>query len=79
MFEVGGEESPVIFPVWINHSDILACGADDRPISAGFVDFYEYDGPDGGGAAECYGTSTTLKISSRPEEDSDIITRLCFS
>lgn len=62
-------ESPcrfVIFPSFMNHSDI--CG---NWTSAGFIKFYEKDGSV---KIHCYGKSTSLGLSS-DEEDTTIIQR----
>jgi hypothetical protein len=76
MFKVNqiSMEMPIIFPDFINHNDMseiiqrhmlslheMKC----HPISAGFINL--------GPRVKCHGKSTTLKLNSRPEEDSLIV------
>jgi len=65
-------ESPIIFPNWINHSDMVQ--GYQKVLSAGFLDVVA--GAAGHLRIACYGESVSLKIKSRPETDSKIIGRL---
>lgn len=59
-------EFPIIFPSSIKHSMIVKSIKSEYPgiscTSAGFVDIVSND-------ISCYGSSTSLKIKSRPEDD----------
>lgn len=68
MFEYMNNETPVVFPRWVNHNEVRIQGR--KPISAGFV-FIE------NGVCMTYGKSTSLKISSK-EEDGVFIEKMLF-
>ena len=61
-----GIETPIVFPGFINHADVTRNCA---PISAGFCAPYEDDN----GQFSCWGSSVTLKLDSRGDEDAKII------
>ena len=79
--EYMGCELPIIFSSIINHNDVAA-GHVGRAISGGTVLFLGTN-EDAGGCYEsnvievkCSGGSTSLKLKSRPEEDSKLIQQL---
>jgi hypothetical protein len=81
IFEYMGCELPIIFSSVITHSDV-AKGYVGQPISAGEVLFLGTN-EDAGGCYEsnvievkCSGESTTLKLKSRPDIDSELIQRI---
>ncbi len=63
-----GAEGPVIFSSLDQHADMALklMGPNDTVIGAGFIT-YTKDG------VQCWGSSVSLKIKSRPEQDSRII------
>jgi hypothetical protein len=61
-----GLEIPILFPELINHSTVQKFGRDHESVSAGFCLF-------DGGKWNAYGESMTLRLKSRPNEDSDLI------
>ena len=64
-----GIETPIIFPSWIDHSHMAASFGGKRVVvSAGQVKVAE-------GNVDVYGSSTSLEVRSRPE-DEDIIRHL---
>ena len=66
-FEYMGTETIVVFPCWLNHANVARdlCPNKDLRLSAGRVDFYLEDGKLN---IQCYGSSTSLNLSSRPED-----------
>lgn len=68
----------IVFFEGIAHSDMV--GFNEKCEGAGFVDFVPYTNEYGENLvkAHCYGESISLKIESRGEEDSYIVTnQLC--
>ena len=62
-------EQFMFVPLFVPHDRLARSGA----ISAGFVTLFEH--PEGTVCVECDGDSESLKLQSRPREDSEIITR----
>ncbi len=67
IFKMGDFELPFIFSELIQHDAVVAV-IGNIPVSAGFVKI-------NGDKARCFGKSISLKLWSRPEEDSAIINR----
>lgn len=67
-----GNTDFLIFPESLSHDEVVLAGHGIK--SAGFVKIMP--NPEGGTAviARCYGESTSLKIKSRPDHDSLVIT-----
>lgn len=61
-------ETPIVFPKWMNHADIVVKSA--KCVSADFVDVDE-------DACITYGKSTSLKLGSKPE-DAAFIEKMIF-
>ncbi len=61
-------ELPVIFPRAYFHNDVAQRFSPADVVAAGFVRLTD-------GAAECYGGSSSLRIVSRRQRDSDLVAR----
>lgn len=55
-------ETPIIFPSYVQHSDVAASFSHWKVLSAGFVRINE------DGRYECYGDSHSLKVAARDED-----------
>ncbi len=67
---IAGYEEPVIFGNGYQHVMMAQLmGIQDNIVSAGFLQI-------GATGAKCYGESMTLKVASRPKEDSALINRM---
>lgn len=60
----------IMFPDWINHSEFKNL----NPISAGFCQILENPQK-----VICYGSSSSLKLDSIPDEDSNFATKQYFN
>lgn len=70
VIEISFVETPIVFPVWLNHADMALAftrgAAGDRGVnivSAGFVSVTPR--PDGGIHVDCFGRSESLKCDAR--------------
>lgn len=61
-------ELPVVFPRAYYHSDVARRFAPATVVAAGFVRLED-------GAADCYGGSSSLRIVSRRQRDSQLVAR----
>ena len=61
-------EAPVLFPRELMHQWVASRLTPLEPVAAGFV-------WSAAGRLQCYGVSESLKIASRPEQDSDLVNR----
>jgi hypothetical protein len=66
--QVGGLEIPIIFSSLLEHKKM---GMGKNVVSAGFCDLI--DSTNGLLEVTCWGSSTTLNVSSRKENDAEII------
>lgn len=66
--EVPGGEAPVVFSRDFFHAYVADRFAPAKVVSAGFVRL-------SGGKPECYGGSSSLKISSRGDRDTALVAR----
>lgn len=67
---IAGYEEPVIFGEAYQHVMMAKLlGISDNVVSAGFVQITNK-------GAQCYGESITLKVASRPEEDTTLVNRM---
>ena len=66
--EVPGGEAPVVFSRDFFHAYVASRFEPAKVVSAGFVRISD-------GKPECYGGSSSLKISSRGERDTALVTR----
>lgn len=69
IFNIAGEESPIIFSSWLKHSDVAEAVIKKfslTPVSAGFIRAKR------DGTVVCTGDSMTLRIASR-SVDTDIV------
>lgn len=75
VIESHGVESPIIFPEWIKHDEVLK--GHEKVVSAGFCSFSVGENGDGSTnpSVDCWGRSVSLKVKSRGEEDEDLIRR----
>jgi len=62
------DETPVLFPHEFMHSWVAGQLAPLEVVSAGFVEMTD-------GIVRCYGTSSSLRISSRGDMDSELVQR----
>ncbi len=63
-----GGEMPVVFPRAYYHSDVAQRFAPAQVVAAGFVRLSD-------GAADCYGGSSSLRMVSRRQRDSELVAR----
>lgn len=71
IFDNGLDDVPVIFPNHITHNTMAMMIGHWKPVRAGFV---RVDA--GTGTVEAYGNSTSLRLSSDREVDSQLIRQL---
>jgi hypothetical protein len=76
VIEKRGIESPIIFPEWMRHGDVLK--EYDTAVSAGFCSFSGSLREDGsaGLTVYCWGHSVSLKVKSRGSTDADLIQKM---